>query len=179
MHQNTLYLIFATAFITLLASGVGMVFIMKDVPGGTRTMPDAHFGFTPDALRHVCAVTWGAAGRQAYVQAANVDLFPFMQAYTVIFWCAATVLTRQGQGFWKGVGYTLGTLPLVFDTLETRNLRDIVQRDCQVSNDWMEFTSLMNQIKWSCVLLFWVILVPPFWLASRRRHKEEGATKTE
>ena len=184
-RRTTLQVIFATAFMVWAWATWRMVYLMRNVKGGTRSMPDVWFGFTPAKLRQTCGDNvWGAPGRAAYLQAAAVDLFPYMQAYTVALWCCATILTRRQRLLsWRVAGYVLATVPVVFDVLETTNLRAIVQQDCQVSDEWIQFTSMVNQIKWSIILVFVIILVPQYYLTRRNgRHldkEEEVATKKE
>lgn len=138
-----------------------MMQLMEPV-GQIWTMPDAQFGFTAVWLRTVCA---DAVWRQAYLQAAAVDLFPYMVAYTVIMWCFTVYLTERLPLFWKRLGFVCATLPVVFDVIETTNLRTMVHRECSmqegVTDEWIKFTSVINQLKYLSFAVYWFAVLTP------------------
>jgi len=110
-----------------------MTHYMKDV-GGTETMPDLKFGFTAESLRELRREAWGEKGCQVYVNAAALDLFPYMESYIVIFWCLATIVCRNSSTQRKNLAKLMATVPFSFDVVETLILRQTCLSS--VSDEW-------------------------------------------
>ena len=160
----TVQWIFVSALAVYAAATLRMTHHMKDV-GGTETMPDLKFGFTPELLRELREHTWGEKGCEAYVKAASVDLFPYMESYTVILWSLATVACRDCSNPRKNLARLMAMIPICFDVVETFILRQTCLRD--ISDEWVQVGSVANQLKWLSFGSFLSIFLP-LWFWTRR-----------
>lgn len=165
--------IFVSAVVVYVGATLRMTYLMKDA-GGSGTVPDLKFGFTADSLRELREHTWGEAGCQAYVKASSVDLFPYMEAYTVVLWCLAIVACRDRSTLTKTLAGLLASCPVCFDVTETWILRQTCLTE--VSHDWVHVASVANQLKWLSLLGFLIIYLPLWYLARRGR---DGGVKAD
>jgi len=107
----------------------------KDLPS---LPPDQRFGYGSlvDIFQE-----WSEAQRQAYIRSSSIDLFPFMQCYTL--WLGALLVRVKPNYFW------LPLVVLAFDFVETY----IPCWACQeyprpIGSFWNVLSSLSNQGKW-------------------------------
>mmetsp|Transcript_35749 Transcript_35749/g.86340 ORF Transcript_35749/g.86340 Transcript_35749/m.86340 type:complete len:172 (+) Transcript_35749:174-689(+) len=154
--------IFLVALVAYIAATIRMTQITAPY-GGLEMMPDLRFGFTADSLRERRENSWGEQGCQAYVKAATLDLFPYMEAYTVALWCLATVSTRNNSTRTKNLARILATLPVCFDVVETLILRQTCLSD--ISDEVVAIASIANQFKWVFFVGFFAIYLP-LWLVN-------------
>ena len=165
MNKVTVKWAFILSFIVWVISTLYMVHLMKDA-GGTKTMPDMKIGFTAEYLQDLRENVWGEEGCRAYVKANSIDLFPYMEAYTVMMWCFAIIFSEKESVSKKYFARVLATLPMCCDLVETLILRQTcLQRE--VSDHVVGMANFANQLKWISFILFFAILLPP-WLGFRR-----------
>ena len=152
---------FLAAFVVYIAAMMRVKQIVEPY-GGIEMMPDVQFGFTADSLRELREHSWGEQGCQAYVKAATLDLFPYMEAYTAALWCLATVSTRNRSTRTKNLARILATLPICFDVVETLILRQTCLSE--VSDRVVVVASIANQFKWVFFVGFLVIYLPMWFV---------------
>ena len=161
--MSPLLQIFLVSVVVYVASMIRMKQIVEPY-GGIGVMPDVQFGFTAESLRELRENILGDEGCQAYAKAATLDLFPYMEAYTVVLWCLATVsTTRKRSTTTKNLARILATLPICFDVVETVILRQSCLGD--VSDEAVAVASIANQFKWVTFVGFLAIFLP-LWLVN-------------
>lgn len=136
-------------------------------------VPDLKFGFTPKQMHELMQEQWGQEGCQAYVDSAFLDLFPYMEAYAVIFG-TLLILGARRQGWDEKVAF-LGAITMIMDVGETVILRRacqlvvlvVVDEQPFLSDVWIQASSLFNQLKWVLFALSLFTIAAAFILPRR------------
>jgi hypothetical protein len=139
-----------SAIVYVLSSLMMMTNVSEIGPpeNGAADIPDLLFGFSPQELRGLYDI-WGEEGCAAYVKAANVDLFPFMESYTLAMG-SLLVMGARRMG-WNDHIAALAAIIMMFDVGETV----IVRQGCvQGAPDYLSDTAIQvasacNQLKWT------------------------------
>jgi hypothetical protein len=118
---------------------------------GAAGIPDLLFGFSPQELRELYDI-WGEEGCAAYVKAAKVDLFPYMESYTLAMG-SLLVMGARRMG-WNDQIAALAAIIMMLDVGETVVLRQGCVESLQgaapdyLSDTTILFASVCNQLKW-------------------------------
>lgn len=161
----SLYRFFAHHPHFLMAAVVIYVFsfrqISKDVEPCNSTIPDFMFGYSDQQLNSLYE-QWGRDGRQAYVKGANTDLFPCIEAYTILL--GAFLVVASDRLRWKNdrIAYAAVAVMLL-DLGETWIQRHGSQVYPEKMSPNMIFLgSLCNQAKWALSVGCLVVVVASF-----------------
>jgi hypothetical protein len=140
---------------------------------GAGGIPDLRFGFSPKELREIYAI-WGEERCAAYVKSANVDLFPYMEAYTMII---GSLLVRGARRMgWNDQIAALAAIIMISDVAETLVLREGCVHQGHpdyLSDTTILFASACNQLKWILFgACFTVALLSSFVLPTPKKVKQ-------
>jgi hypothetical protein len=116
----------------------------------TSEIPDLRFGFSPNELHMLMHDQWGPEGCQAYAAAAMMDLFPYMESYSVIL--GALLVMGAARQKWDERVAWIGALTLLMDVGETLICRTasirVVDEAPPLTDGWIHAASIFNQLKW-------------------------------
>lgn len=129
----------------------------------TSEIPDLQFGFTPKEVHELMQKKWGEGGCQNYVDAAALDLFPYMESYAAIL--GAFLIMGARRQNWDERVALLGIVTMIMDVGETVILRTACQVEVPLSDVWIVIASVFNQLKWVlcvvCVLTILAAFIQP------------------
>ena len=131
---------------------------------GDRIMPDLMFGFSPSQIHALHEEWYASDGCSAYIKASMVDLFPYMESYSLVVGTLLVMVCRR-HSFderWANLIWVV----MGFDVGETV----ILQQACRdvVSDDWLRFASICNQAKWTAFVTACISVVVALRLPRRR-----------
>jgi hypothetical protein len=144
------------------------------------TVPDLHFGFSPSSLKALHEGWNVTNGCQHYIRAASVDLFPYMECYTLLMAAMLMLATRR-----RGWDERFSLLPLVTllsDIGETVILQESCRRRTNVSSSSgaemmmlsdtvIQAGALFNRAKWVSVAMIAPVILYAFVVPDTRRRK--------
>lgn len=148
-----------------------MVEIMKN---DALTIPDLQFGFSPSSLKALHEEWNVTNGCQNYIQAASVDLFPYMECYTLLL--AAMLLQATRRQGWDERFSLLPLVTLFLDIGETVILQESCRRtqDSETLSDMViQAGALFNQAKWVSVGMIAPVIAYAFLAPETRRRGKE------
>ena len=140
--------------------------------GVKMDLPDIQFGFTPNQLREWYTL-WGEEGRQTYIETANIDLFPYMESYTICMG-ALLVMAARRQGWKENLAHLI-TATLIMDVGETTIVQHGAKFDPDyLSNTTIKIASFCNKLKWILFFICNVVMLAGFCLkpASKKAVKK-------
>jgi hypothetical protein len=151
----SLFRFFASHPHFLIAAVVIYVFsfrqIFQDVQPCNSTIPDFMFGYSDQQLNSLYE-KWGRDGRQAYVKGANTDLFPCMEAYTILL--GAFLVVASDRLRWKNdrIAYAAVAVMLLdlVETLIQRHGSQVYPEKLSPNMIWLG--SVCNQAKWALLV---------------------------
>jgi hypothetical protein len=136
--------------------------------------PDIRFGYTPDELN----AWYGAIGQEgckSYKQLAMVDIFPYMESYTLFFGGLLVKVARRANVSEQIA--LLAPLVMMLDVVETviPAYGCFLYPEERLSNQMIHVASFANQLKWVIFNSGLVLLVVLFAISKMKPVK--GATK--
>ena len=121
-------------------------------------IPDIMFGFTHEQIQLLMWHQWSSVDRQAYVWNACIDLFVYMESYTLGLSVILYYLASRRRG-WNPETVCLVSLPiLLFDLVETTLMLQAA-RTRTVSVRHVAIASYANQLKWSSAGLVIILIL--------------------
>jgi hypothetical protein len=141
-----------------------------------ETTPDLMFGYSAKRLNNLYEV-WGRDGREAYIKAANTNLFPYMETYAIILG-AFLVVTAKRLGWKEDIAF-LAVIAMLFDVCET-----LVQRygsqvyPEKLSENTIALGSLCSQAKWILVGTCSILVILSFLLGSSNKQLHNSKQDT-
>jgi hypothetical protein len=139
---------------------------------GAAGIPDLLFGFSTQELRELYNI-WGEEGCAAYIKANTIDLFPYMEAYTMILG-SLLVMGARRMGWNDQIG-ALAAITMMLDVGETVTLRQgcVQGPPDYLSDSAVFFASVCNQIKWTLFVgICATILLSSFVLPTPKKAKQ-------
>lgn len=169
-HPITI-LISAAVYGVSMTRMIGLVKICEE--RAKTSIPDLQFGFSASQLREMMDA-WGKDGRQAYLQANTLDLFPYMESYAVCLGALLVMASRCHEKWIDSIA-NLSVVILLLDIGETLVVQYAAQHhpDYLVSETVIMVGSVCNQLKWT-VFAVSVGLVIVGFLLPRKAGKMKG-----
>jgi hypothetical protein len=145
--------------VVLFALSIKMMLDVSKIcsENGAGGVPDLMFGFSPQELRELYGA-WGEEGCAAYIKAATVDLFPYMESYTLVMGSLLVKGARR-MGWNDQIAALVVISIMMFDVVETLILRQgcvLPIAPDYLSDTTIRLASACNQLKW---ILFGVVSV--------------------
>ena len=135
----------------------------------TAEMPDLKFGFTPKEIHELMQEQWGKEGCEAYAAATMLDLFPYMESYTVTLGFLL-ILGAKRQN-WDDRVALASAATMAMDVGETVILRTACQVEEPLADGWIQAASIFNQLKWVLFAVSVVTIIAAFILPGKKSVK--------
>lgn len=139
----------------------------------TNEIPDLQFGFTPHGMRQLMQEQWGPEGCQAYADASMMDLFPYMESYSVIL--GALLILGAARQKWDERLAWIGAITWLMDVGETVICRAaclrVVEGASLLADGWIQAASIFNQLKWVLCGVAVATIVVAYLLPNKNKTK--------